>query len=59
MASIIDIICASTEEDREKARETLAKHNAEAHSDWEVVAAFLKDCTDLDGKPLALDEQGF
>jgi hypothetical protein len=57
MDSLIKIICANTEEEREAAREALAKHNAASPSDWEVVGAFLKDCTTLDGKPLALDEQ--
>jgi hypothetical protein len=62
MDSLIKIICANTEQERDAARdaarEALAKRNAAAPSDWEVVAAFLKDCTTLDGKPLALDEQG-
>ena len=58
MASLIDIMCATTEDERENAREALAKRNAEAPSDWDIVAAFLKDCTTLDGKPLAMDDQG-
>jgi hypothetical protein len=58
MASIADIILATTEQEREAAHQAIAKRNAEAPSDWQVVAAFLKQCTTLDGKPLALDERG-
>lgn len=58
MSSITAIILAKTDEEREAARQALAKRNAEVPSDWEVVAAFLKSCTTLDGKPLALDECG-
>lgn len=56
--SIVDIILATTDEEREAARLALSKRNAEAPSDWEVVAVFLKSCTTLDGRPLALDERG-
>lgn len=56
--SIVDIILAKTDEEREAARLAVAKRNAEAPADWEVVAGFLKNCTTLDGKPLALDERG-
>lgn len=56
--SIVDIILAKTDEEREAARLALVKRNAEAPSDWEVVAGILKSCTTLDGRPLALDERG-
>ncbi len=56
--SLIDIILAKTEEERENARAALATHNKAQPSDWEVVAAFVKQCTTLDGKPLALDVDG-
>jgi hypothetical protein len=58
VASITDIILAKTDEERAAASAALAKRNADAPSDWEVVADFLKNCTTLDGKPLALDERG-
>jgi len=56
--SIVDIILVKTNEESEAARQALAKSNAEAPSDWEVVAGFLKNCTTLDGKPLVLNEHG-
>ena len=58
MSSIVDIILAKTDEEREVAGLALAQRNAEIPSDWEVIAGFLKQCTTLDGKPLALDESG-
>lgn len=58
MASITDIICARTDEEREVAREALANANAEASTDFEVLADFIKGCTTLDGKQLGLDERG-
>ena len=58
MASITDIICAKTDEEREAARSALAKANAEAPSDSDVLAGFLKNCATMDGKPLGLDERG-
>ena len=56
--SLIDIILAKTEEERETARAALAAYNKAQPSDWDVVAAFVKQCTTLDGKPLALDVDG-
>lgn len=56
--SIVDIILVKTNEEREAARQALAKSNAEAPSDWEVVTGFLKNRTTLDGNPLVLNEHG-
>lgn len=56
--SIVKLILAQTEEEEREARQELADANANAPTDWEVVASFVKQCTTLDGKPLALDEQG-
>lgn len=58
MASITDIICARTDEEREAARDALARSNAEAPTDFDVLAGFIKDSTTLDGKPLGLNERG-
>lgn len=58
MSGLVDIILAKTDAEREVACEALAKRNVEAPSDWGVVTGFLKNCTTLDGKPLALDEHG-
>ena len=56
--SIIDIILAKTDEERDAARAALHKANAEAPTDREVIQAFLKDCTTLDGAPLTLADNG-
>ena len=58
MTSLTDIICATTDDERKKAQDALANRNAAAPTDYEVVASFLKNCTTLDGQPLALDDQG-
>lgn len=58
MSLLAAIVLATTDEEREAAREALRKHNAQAPTDREVIAAFLKDCTTLDGVPLGLDETG-
>jgi hypothetical protein len=52
--SIIDMILAKTDEERDAARAALHKANAEAPTDRQVIQSFLKDCTTLDGAPLAL-----
>lgn len=58
MASITDIICASTDKERESARNELAMANAVAPSDLEVLSGFVNGCITLDGKALALDGCG-
>jgi hypothetical protein len=58
VASITDLICARTDEEREVARTALQKRNAEAPSDREVLATFLKSCVTMDGAPLTLDDAG-
>lgn len=50
----VDIICAKTPEEKAAAEARLALENAAALSDREVINAFLKDCTTLDGKPVTL-----
>lgn len=56
--SIIDIVLAETEEERDAARDALRKANAQAPTDRETIQAFLRDCTDMAGAPLTLDDQG-
>jgi hypothetical protein len=58
MSLLINIILATTEEERAQAIEALEMHNAAAPSDRELVLEFLKKCTDLDGAPLTLDDDG-
>jgi len=58
MSLLMNLILATTEEERDQAKDALQKHNAAAPSDREVVLEFLKKCTDLDGAPLTLDDNG-
>ena len=58
MSLIANIILANTPEAKAAAEAKLQQHNALQPSDREVVSAFLKDCTTLDGKPLVLDDDG-
>lgn len=50
----VDVICAKTPEEKSAAELRLALENAAAFSDREVIQAFLKDCTTLDGKTVTL-----
>jgi hypothetical protein len=58
MHPFVKIILAATEKERDAVRTTLHKSNSEAPTDREVIQAFLKDCTTLDGAPLTLDDTG-
>lgn len=58
MHPFVKIILAATDTERDAARTALHKSNADAPTDREVIQAFLKDCTTLDGAPLTLDDAG-
>lgn len=58
MPSIISILLEKTEEKRETASDALAAHVAAQPTDREVVLSFLKNCTDMQGAPLTLADNG-
>lgn len=58
MNPLVRIITAKSEVEREAARESLAQQNAARPTDREIVLAFLQECTDLQGAPLTLDDNG-
>ncbi|UUZ66257.1 hypothetical protein LP417_35160 (plasmid) [Polaromonas sp. P1-6] len=58
MRHFINIILAKSPAEMAAAEAELRAHNAAQPSDREAVASFLKDCTTLDGKPLAVDASG-
>lgn len=58
MHPFVNIILAKSDVERDAARATLHKANAQAPTDRQIIGAFLKDCTTLNGAPLTLDDGG-
>lgn len=59
MSSIVDLILAETDADRERILAEIAIRNSTAPTDAELIREFLRSCTTLDGIPLTLDDDGF
>jgi hypothetical protein len=52
MVALTDLILAATPEEYDELTRQLRAEQAALPSDAEVLTAFMRDCTDMDGRPL-------
>ena len=57
MVTLTDLILADTPEEYEELQRQFRAEQAAAPTDAEILTAFMRDCTDMAGKPLLQNDE--